>query len=262
MPATLGLIHLLSGRGAILGHVGGGLMLLAQLGSAALVGLDLALLEISDEGADRGQMIALAERMMGSAGFTILLLVALFGSFLGLAFLAAGLWRARVVPAWPSVLILLFVVMEFTVIGVSEVLESVALVLLAIGLGWVSIKVLSMSDAEWHEASVGDRRQSAGAIATWWDRGAAKQAKRPSGGASSGNSFAAVCSLAGHSDIALWRFRERGLGELRRTPLPRTLVNKRAPKPETAWTDWRWSPAANMLTRQASTSSKFSPPTL
>jgi hypothetical protein len=155
VPATLGLIHLLSGRGAILGHVGGGLMLLAQLGSAALVGLDLALLEISDEGADRGQMIALAERMMGSAGFTILLLVALFGSFLGLAFLAAGLWRARVVPAWPSVLILLFVVMEFTVIGVSEVLESVALVLLAIGLGWVGIKVLSMSDAEWHEASVG-----------------------------------------------------------------------------------------------------------
>jgi len=50
---------------------------------------------------------------------------------------------------------LLFVVMEFTVIGVSEVLESVALVLLAIGLGWVGIKVLSMSDAEWHEASVG-----------------------------------------------------------------------------------------------------------
>ena len=93
-------------------------------------------------------MIALAERVYGSVGFGIFLLMFLFGLLLGLIVLAVGLWRAGIVPLWPAGCIALASVLDF-VASTSTVAVVVAWILLLIGLGWVGLKVLGMSDADW-----------------------------------------------------------------------------------------------------------------
>ena len=103
---------------------------------------------MTEGGADRGQMIALAERVYGSVGFGIFLLMFLFGLLLGLIVLAIGLWRAGIVPHWLAGCIAMASVLDF-VASTSAVAVVIAWILLLVGLGWVGLKVLGMSDADW-----------------------------------------------------------------------------------------------------------------
>ncbi len=148
VPALLGLLHLLRHRAVVLGHIGGGLALVGVFGYMGVLATEFVLLQMTEGGADRGQMIALAERVYGSVGFGIFLLMFLFGLLLGLIVLAVALWRAGIVPLWLAGCIAMASVLDF-VASTSAVAVVVAWILLLIGLGWVGLKVLGMSDADW-----------------------------------------------------------------------------------------------------------------
>lgn len=153
VPALLGLLHLLKGRGVVLGHIGGGLALAGVFGYMGVLATEFVLLEMAEGG--RREMIALAERVYGSVGFGIFLLMFLFGLLLGLIILAVALWRARVVPVWAAACIVLASVLDF-VASTSSVAVVLAWILLLIGLGWTGLKVLGMSDEDWAQGRVPD----------------------------------------------------------------------------------------------------------
>lgn len=146
VPALLGLLHLLKGRGVVLGHIGGGLALAGVFGYMGILATEFVLLEMAE--GDRQEMVALAERVYGSVGFAIFLLMFLFGLLLGLIVLSVALWRARIAPIWTAACIALASVLDF-VASTSSVAVMLAWILLLAGLGWIGLKVLGMSDEDW-----------------------------------------------------------------------------------------------------------------
>jgi hypothetical protein len=159
LPAVLGIMHLLRDRGVVLGHTGGGLALAGLFGHAVTGGSFLVVLQMVGGGADRGQMIALLERMQESSSFIVFALMGLGGFLLGFIVLAVGLWRARVAPGWVTALIIVSFVLEFIVSNFIDYAGVVAGALFAFGFGWIGLKVLTMPDAEWG-ASSGLRRDA------------------------------------------------------------------------------------------------------
>lgn len=153
VPALLGLLHLLKGRGVVLGHIGGGLALAGVFGYMGVLATEFVLLEMAEGG--RQEMIALAERVYGSVGFGIFLLLFLFGLLLGLLILSVALWRARIVPIWAAACIALASVLDF-VASTSTVAVVLAWILLLTGLGWIGLKVLGMSDEDWVQGRLPD----------------------------------------------------------------------------------------------------------
>ncbi len=146
VPGLLGLLHLLKARGVVLGHIGGGLALAGVLGYMGVLATEFVLLEMAK--GNRQEMLALAERVYGSVGFGIFLLMFLFGLLLGLILLSVALWRARIVPLWAATCIALAPVLDF-VGSTSTVAVVLTWILLLAGLGWIGLKVLSMSDEDW-----------------------------------------------------------------------------------------------------------------
>jgi hypothetical protein len=152
-PALLGLLHLLKGRGVVLGHIGGGLALAGVFGYVGVLATEFVLLQMAE--GDRQEMIALAERVYGSVGFGIFLLMFLFGLLLGLIILSVALWRARIAPIWAAACIALASVLDL-VASTSTVAVVLAWTLLLAGLGWIGLKVLNMSDEDWAQGRVPD----------------------------------------------------------------------------------------------------------
>jgi hypothetical protein len=89
VPAVLGLMHMLREREAASGHVGGGLSLLGVLGFTAATGISLVVWQMAAPGADRLEMTALLERVLGAPGITVPLYVAVIALALGATVLAA-----------------------------------------------------------------------------------------------------------------------------------------------------------------------------
>lgn len=146
VPALLGLLHLLKDRGVVLGHIGGGLALIGVFGYMGVLATEFVLLEMAE--GSRQEMISLAERVYGSVGFAIFLLMFLFGLLLGLIVLSVALWRARIVPVWAAACIALASVLDFAA-STSAVVVVIAWILLLVGLGWAGLRVLRMSDEDW-----------------------------------------------------------------------------------------------------------------
>ena len=154
VPAALGLLHLLRGpgRGTVLGHVGGGLFLVGLLGFMGYSALNFVLLEMAAEGPVPAAVFEFGERLGASPGLGIVLLMWLGGFFLGLPVLTAGLYRAGVVSGWAAALVGLWVVVKLTLVRYSKLAEVSGFVLLLVGLGYVGLEVLRMSDERWARA--------------------------------------------------------------------------------------------------------------
>ena len=158
VPAILGMVHLLRGRGVVLGHIGGGLALIGVLGLAGHQALLSAFGEIAKAGTalglDQGLMVKVTERMEDSViGAIIVLLMWLLGLFFGLILLSIGLYRARFVPIWVvacPILALVSAFLPFT----SDVPKLISVGFLIAGLGAIGLKVLALSDQEWEKGYV------------------------------------------------------------------------------------------------------------
>jgi hypothetical protein len=160
IPAVLGLVHLLRSGGALLGHIGGGFALAGAVGFAAYRGVNLAQLQVAESGLNQGQVLAAFGQE--SLGTTVVILISAIGFLIGYFLLAVGLWRTRAAPRGASGLIVAFLVVDIVGLAASggnKGVILVALILLLVGQGWIGVKVLSMSDAQWR-AEVGTRVRS------------------------------------------------------------------------------------------------------
>jgi hypothetical protein len=91
VPAVLGLLHLLHHRGAVLGHIGGGLLLIGLLGFAAHnAGYYGTLGAVSAPGIDQEQMIRFWQASETVPGNLVWLLMFLIGYVLGMVLLGVG----------------------------------------------------------------------------------------------------------------------------------------------------------------------------
>jgi hypothetical protein len=131
-PAVLGMAHLLRDRGVAPGRVGAGLFLLGLCFHAAVIGCSLVEVPLTTSGIERARRIAFTERMYDDAAFTMVLLPFL-GFYLGSIILAVGLWRARGVPLWVVVAIILALLAEF--FGPEALSPGPMFLLLLVGFG-------------------------------------------------------------------------------------------------------------------------------
>jgi hypothetical protein len=150
IPAVLGLLHLLRAQGALLGHIGGGLALAGAVGAAAYRGVNLAQLQLAQSALDPGETLKAFGQ--ASLGTVVVMLVSAIGLIVGYGLLAVGLWRTRAAPRGASALIVAFLVVDIVGLAAAGGNKGVLLVahtLLLVGLGWIGVRILAMSDAQW-----------------------------------------------------------------------------------------------------------------
>ena len=149
IPAVLGLLHLLRARGTLLGQIGCGFALAGAVGAAAYRGVNLAQLQVTQSALDQGQVLAaFAQPNLGSV---VVMLIIAIGLIIGYALLAVGLWRTRAAPRGASALIVAFLVVDIVGLaaGGNKGVLLVAHTLLLVGLSWIGVRMLAMSDAQW-----------------------------------------------------------------------------------------------------------------
>jgi hypothetical protein len=144
--AMLGLLHLLRERAAILGHIGGGLLLIGSFFHGAVLGFQFVEAPLVVSGLNHAQIVAFSEQMYAHTAFSLLLLPFL-SFYVGLLILAIALWRARIVPLWVAGVIVAAILVEFFGPPAFHTLLFQGLLLIA--LGWIGLAVLRMSNTQW-----------------------------------------------------------------------------------------------------------------
>jgi hypothetical protein len=151
VPAVLGLMHMLRERGVAYGHVGGGLALVGLIAIVGIVAMDgFVGWQMGVAGADRGEMVALYQRLYDTAGIVIPFFLMAFAFGVGMIVLAMGLYRARAVQSWMAAFIALGAVL-LSIAGptASDALSVIGAAFLVVGLGAVGRFVLGESDEDW-----------------------------------------------------------------------------------------------------------------
>ncbi len=146
MLAALGTLHLLRHRSVVLGHMGGGLVLLGAFFHGAIIGFALVEVPLVESGGARDRMVEFANGMYESTAFTMILFPFL-SFFVGWILLAIALWRARVAPIWVSVTLGVAPLSEF--FGPEAVSPELMFALFLIGLGYLGLRVLRLSAKDW-----------------------------------------------------------------------------------------------------------------
>jgi hypothetical protein len=153
VPALVGLLYLIRDRGVVLVHIGVGLSLIAAVGRAVWGGFQIVLNGFVQSGIDPEQLSAVVESGPPNAGFVIILSMSAGCTLLGMIILAISLWRGRVAPLWVAACIIAAIVWDsflFTILPQVPVGGA----LLLVGFGWVGLKVLRMSDADWERGTL------------------------------------------------------------------------------------------------------------
>lgn len=144
---VLAVAHLIRGRGVILAHLGA---------FAAVIGLGafpaLAVTGVIDSVAvdtiGVSQSVALVEDgFEDSTAAIVLLVLILLPSFLAAVLIGAAVWRSALAPWWIGAAIIAGIVLLFA--GSSQALRLAGDVLHLIGFGYLGVRMLKMSDAEW-----------------------------------------------------------------------------------------------------------------
>jgi hypothetical protein len=106
-------------------------------------------LQVVESGLKQGQLFtAFGQASLGSVA---VMLMSAIGLIVGYALLAVGLWRTRAAPRGASALIVAFLVVDIVGLaaGGNKGVLLVAHTLLLVGLGWIGVRILAMSDAQW-----------------------------------------------------------------------------------------------------------------
>ena len=141
-----GIIHVLRHRAVVLAHVAG---VLAVWGGVTFPGLlisdfyDLSLAQWSN----RQEAIAISDRAEAYVGSAIMGVPVLLGT-IGVLLLGVALWRARFVPVWVPVVLLLGWIIGFWG-PPTVVFFTTGWALSLVALGYVGLKILQMSDEDW-----------------------------------------------------------------------------------------------------------------
>lgn len=154
VPAFLGLAHLLRESSPALGNAGSIAFVPGLVGIAAVVGAELVLWKMA-QAANREEMVALARSFNESAGFLVVILMALLFPIAWLL-VGIGLYRGRAVARWSAVLVAVAQPMGFAaeLAGAPKPVAVAAQVVFAVGLIPIGIQVLRLSDADWEPEQV------------------------------------------------------------------------------------------------------------
>ena len=145
VPALLGVAGLPHGRGAALTYVGAGLALFGNLGHTFIAAIDLVARNMVVPAANRGEMLALLDRLTNDAG-VIIVLPMMLAFVVGSVLTAAGLWRARLIPAWPLALMLVAGVLDFLGLGAPG--EIGKLIAGAIASIWIGVALIRLANVD------------------------------------------------------------------------------------------------------------------
>jgi hypothetical protein len=158
VPALVGLLGLVRGRGVVLAHIGVALVLIGVVAHAVWAGFQIVLLGLVQSGTvGRARLSELISGGPPNAGFVIVMLAFMIGFFLGLLFVAGGLWRSGAVPRWAAACVFLIPFADFVPGG--AIVSILGPILALIGFGAAGLKLLAMPDVEWSQpqaSSAGD----------------------------------------------------------------------------------------------------------
>lgn len=145
-PAALGIVHQARDRGAALANLGAALFVLAGV-AFTLIG-NMYLFASSLAGGDRAEMVDYIERINTGWVFGILLFALAMCSHLGFIVLPWAAWRAGLVGVWAPALATVVVVVHF-VLPSGFAFDMVTFAALACVFGYLGVRILQLSDAEW-----------------------------------------------------------------------------------------------------------------
>lgn len=145
-PAGLGVLHQARDRGAGLANVGAVLAVLAGLRFSGIGIFYLLSLSLAD--GDRTEMVAYVERINSGPVFGVLVITLAVCAHLSLIVLPWAAWRAGLVGLWGPVLATGVVLVHF-VLPTNLVYEFATFGALIAVFGYLGVRILRMSDAEW-----------------------------------------------------------------------------------------------------------------
>lgn len=148
IPGAIGIMHLLRGRGATLGNIGGVFTVLGMMGFVG--GTVVTLFEVAmAQQPDRSAMITLYKAAMNSPILIFVLFI--FTGLLGILLLVIGLYRARLAPIWMIALPLVAIALDF--VGEGKVYGITEDAILGFALIYIGRLIFNLSDAEWRHSS-------------------------------------------------------------------------------------------------------------
>lgn len=151
IPLAVGLIHTFSERGVVLGHLGGGMIVLSSVLIIGLNGVNFVLWGMAAPGMNQAAMVPAMAAMMNNPILGVLFLGHWLFTF-GILFLGIALWRSGAVPRWAGITLVLTVILEVgggTLLGETPIFSALVDAMLVAGFGGVAWQLLTTSDAYW-----------------------------------------------------------------------------------------------------------------
>ena len=119
IAGLLGIGHLLRDRSPVLSNLGTSIAVIGAFGHSVYGGVSLVMLEMAaDSTSTEVHAAILTDVESGPA--VAFMAMGLLGTVLGLLFLSAGIWRARLAPRWLAPALWVFLVVEFAGSALSE----------------------------------------------------------------------------------------------------------------------------------------------
>ena len=143
IPAVSALAGLIRGRWLLPGHIGAGLAMLGAYFHGAILGFALVEVPLATSEIERAQVVSFVAQS-GEHPTFVMLLLPFAGFYLGSVILTLALWRARVMPWWAGVLILVGLAAQF--VGPLAISNYVFFGAQTLAYGYLGLQVLRMSD--------------------------------------------------------------------------------------------------------------------
>src|SRR4051794_15732644 len=160
-PAAAAVLHQARDRGSALANTGATLAVLGGFGHAGIAMVYLFGLPLA--GGDRAEMVAYLDRLNDTAAVGFVAFPLILGFGLGVAVLAWAASRSGLIgwggPAAVTAVVVAHLVLPEDITAVS----IAALLALTVVFGWLGIRVLRMTDAEWEIPSAVAARQAVAA---------------------------------------------------------------------------------------------------
>lgn len=153
IPIYLALAHLLRERSPKLGLIGSIFGIISMIAFYGMGVMNLAFYGMSASGLDQGLMAQLIDSLGTSPIFLVVVPPYLLGMLIAVACLFTGLWRSRVVPRAALLLAILAILLDFFMPNVVGFIE-LAKVPQILAYGWIGLRILKMTDAEWEHPPV------------------------------------------------------------------------------------------------------------
>ncbi|QBD82971.1 hypothetical protein EPA93_46225 [Ktedonosporobacter rubrisoli] len=148
--AIMGLTRLVMRRAPILALLGGGLALVGWAQIPSLMTSDAVTYEMARMGANSAQFATLWGQFNGNIAVSVLFFVFLIGHELGTLLLGIGLARARVVPLWAAVFVIIGIVLHPVSVAVdSRLIDILAYGLVTVGCVVAARAVLITPNDAW-----------------------------------------------------------------------------------------------------------------